>query len=546
MSPHARTASLLTLGCLVAAALALLPSRPAAAQAPLLDTFGGPLGYGTNSLASNDDGSSEAIDLTPAFPGGLNFFGGPYTTAYVNNNGNITFNGPVYNYTPTPFPVADRPMIAPYWGDVDTRGGGYPDENAVTWELQPGVMAVTWHDVGYYSINDDRKMDFQMILRNALGCGMGDFDVEFRYQRCEWTTGDASGGSGGLGGTPAQAGFDAGNGTDFVEMPGSRTMAILDLCTTSNVGEPGIWRYTVRGGTVTCPDTGAPCDTGELGACGVGITQCVGRDEVCMPAGSSSPERCDGIDNDCDGMVDDGEDLCTAMEACIEGVCVPPCFEGGCAEGETCTDEGACIETACIDVTCGEGERCRGGTCVGACDGIVCPHGQQCFAGRCADLCEVLDCPDGEVCVDGACQPECPCYPCDEGETCGSDGACIPAGCDLTVCDPGFYCVEGECLDACDGAVCPEGQRCEAGACVDGPPPTPDAGVPPTVDAGPTGGPDAGGSTGGDGAASGIDGGVSREPPEPGCGCRAGGATPSPSWLAGLALLALAWRRRRR
>mgnify|MGYP000039875964 CR=1 FL=1 len=31
------------------------------------------------------------------------------------------------------------------------------------------------------------------------GAGEGDFDVEFRFNRCEWTTGDASGGSGGFG-----------------------------------------------------------------------------------------------------------------------------------------------------------------------------------------------------------------------------------------------------------------------------------------------------------------------------------------------------------
>ncbi|MCB9597907.1 MAG: hypothetical protein H6719_34645 [Sandaracinaceae bacterium] len=35
---------------------------------PLLDTFGGPIGYGTNVLPANDDGSSDPIDLTAAFP----------------------------------------------------------------------------------------------------------------------------------------------------------------------------------------------------------------------------------------------------------------------------------------------------------------------------------------------------------------------------------------------------------------------------------------------------------------------------------------------
>jgi murein DD-endopeptidase MepM/ murein hydrolase activator NlpD len=43
-----------------------------------------------NSLDSNDDGSTGPVALP--FP--LNFFGATYTSAYVNNNGNITFTGP--------------------------------------------------------------------------------------------------------------------------------------------------------------------------------------------------------------------------------------------------------------------------------------------------------------------------------------------------------------------------------------------------------------------------------------------------------------------
>src|SRR5690349_20864918 len=135
---------------LVPALLVTLAAVPTAHAVPLLATFGGPAGYGANVLPGNDDGSSSSIDLTVAFPGGLTFFGGPYTTSYVNNNGNITFSGPEYEYTPTPFPVAMRPMIAPYWGDVDTRGGGAPARNGVYWHLEPGRMIVTWHNVGYY------------------------------------------------------------------------------------------------------------------------------------------------------------------------------------------------------------------------------------------------------------------------------------------------------------------------------------------------------------------------------------------------------------
>jgi MYXO-CTERM domain-containing protein len=525
---------------------AVILSAGGAHAAPLLTGFGGPGGYGSGVLPGNDDGSSSAIDLTAAFPGGLRFFGGPYTQFWVNNNGNITFSGPVYNYTPMPFPVAARPMIAPYWGDVDTRGGGAPARNGVYWHLEPGRLIVTWHNVGYYSINDDRQMDFQMILTNALDCTSGDFDVEFRYNTCGWTTGDASGGSGGFGGTPAQAGFDAGNEMDFVEIPGSRTMAILDVCTTSNVGMPGIWRFSVRGGAVSCPGTGEPCDTGMQGACGIGVTQCFGAGTICSGIGTSTPERCDAIDNDCNGAVDDGE-LCPALEVCVGGECVPPCFEGGCRDGETCNADGICVETACIDVTCPPGERCSAGACVGACAGISCPHGQQCVAGRCVDLCDVLTCGAEEICVDGACVPQCPCRACDADEICGSDGSCTPIGCDVTICDPGYYCEGGTCLDACDGATCPQGQICELGDCIDGEPPMPDAGVPAESDAGGTGGVDAGGGGIFD-AGVGVDGG--RLPPRTrseGCGCAAPGGAAAPSWGWALAALGvIAWRRRRR
>ncbi|MBX3249079.1 MAG: hypothetical protein KF901_18010 [Myxococcales bacterium] len=439
-------------------------------------------------------------------------------------------------------------MIAPYWGDVDIRPARSATSNQVYWHLQPGLMVVTWHNVGYYNQRTNLRMDFQMLLRNALGCGMGDFDVEFRYNRCEWTTGDASGGSGGFGGTPAQAGFDAGNGTDFVEIPGSRTMAILNLCTTSNVGEPGIWRFSVRGGAIDCPDAGAPCDTGMQGACAIGVTQCVGRDIVCAPVGRPSAERCDGIDNDCDGSIDDG-DLCGGLDVCVRGTCVPPCFEGGCLAGETCTTEGICVETACADVTCPAGERCRGGVCVGACEGIVCPYDRQCVAGRCIDLCDVLTCGEGEICVEGECRPQCPCTPCADGEVCLADGSCESLGCDIVICDPGFYCSGGSCLDACAGAVCPAGQACVAGDCVDavdpGPDPTADAGGP-----GPVPGTDAGGGEVGiDGGAGGdVDGG--RTPGtagEPGCGCAVIGEREASGalWLAGMVLATLLRRRRR-
>ena len=103
-------------------------------------------------------------------------------------------------------------------------------------------------------------------------------------------------------------------------------MAILDLCTTSNIGDPGVWQFSVRGGVVGCADAGMDCPIpGGVGPCGVGRTQCVGGGVECQPISSASTERCDLVDNDCDGSTDEGDMLCTAPDICDLGRCIPPC-----------------------------------------------------------------------------------------------------------------------------------------------------------------------------------------------------------------------------
>ena len=62
----------------------------------------------------------------------------------------------------------------------------------------------------------------------------------------QWTTGDASGGMEGLGGTPAQVGFDAGDGVRFATIPESQTAAIINISSTSNVGITGMWIFRVE------------------------------------------------------------------------------------------------------------------------------------------------------------------------------------------------------------------------------------------------------------------------------------------------------------
>ena len=63
----------------------------------------------------------------------------------------------------------------------------------------------------------------------------------------QWTTGDASEGTDGLGGTPAQVGFDAGDGIRYFAVPSSQTDEIINIADTSNVGIPGMWIFRIDG-----------------------------------------------------------------------------------------------------------------------------------------------------------------------------------------------------------------------------------------------------------------------------------------------------------
>ena len=62
----------------------------------------------------------------------------------------------------------------------------------------------------------------------------------------EWTTGDNSDGNGGLGGTPALVGVNAGDGMQSSSVSESLTAAIINIDTTSNVDRPGLWLFQVN------------------------------------------------------------------------------------------------------------------------------------------------------------------------------------------------------------------------------------------------------------------------------------------------------------
>jgi hypothetical protein len=216
------------------------------------------------------------------------------------------------------------------------------------------------------------------------------------------------------------------------------------------------------------PGVGEPCVT--PGGC-PGHTICAGA-LVCQ-ADHAEAEVCNGLDDDCDAMVDEapgpGEPpLCDPTGArCAGDACVPDGVERVCTAGHyVCTGGG--IDCAGAVLPEPEACDCRDNDCDGATDeGDLCGAGRVCFACECVMPCkeDEFPCPGGRVCLDGA--------NLDARVLCARPGRdpcyCVPSACFEVECPSGWLCSEqdGQCYDLCAGVTCPAEQECRFGACVD-------------------------------------------------------------------------------
>jgi MYXO-CTERM domain-containing protein len=299
---------------------------------------------------------------------------------------------------------------------------------------------------------------------------------------------------------------------------------------------------------------GAACDGTDEDRCADGVVKCDLKGGArCVETGAPDrTERCDGLDNDCDGATDEGFAVGLACDGddadqCAEGTwtCGPSgmgvvCDEAGPGHVETCNgvdddcngvvDDDTAVQ---CESACGVSlRRCVDGV-LGECGAAVPLDEDVCGNGR-DDDCDgttdedwartcVTACGEGlESCTDGQWTPctapavvaeacngvddDCNGVT-DDGDLCGEGAQCFCGGCQAPCgvdgsCPGGLACAEGLCVDD----HCPAGQHCEGRLCLAIPPVQP--------------GYKAGG----------------------GCGCRTG-AGPVPSdgapWVA--AALAAAW-----
>ena len=229
--------------------------------ADLVNGMGGDDGFGENSFARNDDGNTDAIDITSVFgEQGLKFGDTFYTSTYINNNGMITFGQGFGGFTPSGIEDGLQsgsgylPLMALFWTDIDTRygdvspsaGGNSTGSNLVYYDIDTvdRKITFTWDDVGLYSSGSDSALAGQIILYDA---GSGNMNIEFRYEYAGLYDGYEAAAGWNVGVSSSDGGID---GIDYYQIAAPADLSWLDT-TAGNTGEAGLYRWYLRDGSVS-------------------------------------------------------------------------------------------------------------------------------------------------------------------------------------------------------------------------------------------------------------------------------------------------------
>ena len=223
------------------------------------------------------------------------------------------------------------------------------------------------------------------------------------------------------------------------------------------------------------------CGT-DVGECKTGITQCNSGVITCVGSVGPTPEVCDGKDNDCDGIIDNGIPIggpCTPQYDTMlypgdrtHPPCQPGHYECDGSGNLKCVGGIGPTPEICdgLDNDC-DGQIDEVGTAPDGINGSANPHpppaaniGEACggTVGECKP--GVYGCVNGQFsCIGGQTkQPEvCDCIDNDcDGTVDNSNPNNMPA-----LCSTGKDCVRGasgcQCASKCSEVGCPAGQKCE-------------------------------------------------------------------------------------
>ena len=230
----------------------------------------------------------------------------------------------------------------------------------------------------------------------------------------------------------------------------------------------------------TCDGVDDDCDGGTdedymsmatscgVGACAAsGVTSCVGGavQDLCSAGTPAADDAtCDGVDDDCDGEVDEDFTECGDGDDCTEDTCGPggvcesvPLDGLPCEDGDPCTINDTCSSGGCVPGTarfCNDGNPCTDDSCLtGGC--VYSANSAACDDG---DPCTLVDSCSATVCVGSGADD------CDDQNDCTADSCESGNGCVYEVtggsCEDGDFCTV---TDTCTDGQCVAGDARELG-----------------------------------------------------------------------------------
>lgn len=356
--------------------------------------------------------------------------------------------------------------------------GGIPENNPPLPDGTSCSLNCALLEIG---CDDDSDNDFD----GFFDCSDPDCDGQPCIAGDGCTEGDACSGGVCVAGTP----IDCNDFNDCTDDSCNQGTCINDIdttnacddfnpCTSDSCDETGFCVGETLADGTPCDDESA-CTTNDM--CQEG--QCVGEKvaEICN----------DGIDNNCDGLIDGADPECagpvTIEDICDDGIdndgdlltdCEDPDCDGlVCVdEGNTCTDDICTLfmcdhfpdnSNSCTDGNDCTDDACIAGSCVGTndntntCDDLdACTLSDQCSGGVCGGTPMVCD--DSEVCtsdfcVDGSCS-----FAPLTGPACSAD----TNSCTDDVCDAGVCTHPNDNTNTCtDGLACTSSDHCVSGSC---------------------------------------------------------------------------------
>ena len=198
----------------------------------------------------------------------------------------------------------------------------------------------------------------------------------------------------------------------------------------------------------TFPEAGLACDGADSDSCEDGLIQCVNGVLECDDDVESVVEVCDGMDNDCDNDVDEDYDLLTDKNNCgaCGYICDLPNAVSTCENGD------------CAVLVCHDGYKNCDGVVANGCETEVYTAANNC--GSCGGFCQQTHATN--TCVMGVCTPACHSgySDCDGNPNngCETNSGTSESDCGFcgNICDPPN--ASGNCV----GGICKVGS-CESG-----------------------------------------------------------------------------------